>query len=145
MPHTEDYDAVAGADLVATDYFWVRRTAEPVGSKDAKFAFPTIMLALINAANKPVARAGLGIITATATLDFPSTNAVSTQDLTIAVLGAAVGDAVHLGLPAAPQAGIIFQAFVSATDVVKVRCMNITASPVDPASATYRVVVIKSA
>jgi len=59
------------------------------------------------------------------------------------VTGAAVGDRVSLGLPAAPTAGIVFQAFVSAADTVTVRATNITANPVDPASATYKVKVSK--
>jgi len=51
---------------------------------------------------------------------------------------------VFLGLPPAPAAGIVFFGFVSAADTVKVRAMNITGSGVDPASATYRAIVIKS-
>lgn len=76
---------------------------------------------------------------ATAALDFASIAAAASADLTIALPGAAVGDKVSLGLPAAPAAGLIFQAFVSATDTVTVRATNITAAPVDAASATYRV------
>lgn len=76
---------------------------------------------------------------ATAALDFPSIAAAASADLTIALPGAAVGDAVSLGLPAAPAAGLIFNGFVSAADVVTVRATNITAGAVDAASATYRV------
>jgi hypothetical protein len=82
------------------------------------------------------------LLSATATLDFGSINAAASADLTVAVVGAAVGDAVHLGLPAAPTAGIVFQGFVSAADVVTIRATNITAAPVDPASASYRVAVL---
>lgn len=81
------------------------------------------------------------MLSATATLDFGSIATLASEDLTVAVVGAAVGDAVHLGLPAAPAAGIAFNAFVSAADVVTVRAHNYTAGPVDPTSATYRVVV----
>lgn len=81
------------------------------------------------------------IISATAALDFGSINAAASADLTIAVTGAEVGDSVTLGLPAAPTAGIIFQAFVSSGDTVTVRATNITGSPIDPASATYRATV----
>lgn len=83
--------------------------------------------------------------TATATLDFPSINAVSQADLTITVTGAAVGDEVALALPAAPTAGIVFNAFVSATNTVTVRATNVTAAPVDPASASYSVLVFGAA
>ena len=79
--------------------------------------------------------------TASASLDFPSISAVSQADLTITVAGAAVGDEVAMALPAAPTAGIVFNAFVSATDTVTVRATNVTASPVDPAAATYSVLV----
>lgn len=77
-----------------------------------------------------------------ASLNFGSISAVSQADLTIAVVGAAVGDEVIMALPAAPAAGIVFNAFVSATDVVTIRASNITASAVDPAAATYGVIVI---
>lgn len=84
------------------------------------------------------------ILMASAALDFASIAAAASADLTIAVPGAAVGDTVELARPAAPAAGLVFQAFVSATDVVTVRAMNITGSGVDAASATYRVVVRKA-
>lgn len=76
---------------------------------------------------------------ATASLDFPSIAAAASADLTIALPGAAVNDSVSLGLPAAPTAGLVFQAFVSAADTVTVRATNITAAAVDAAPATYRV------
>lgn len=91
-----------------------------------------------------VAEVGKARLTATAALDFASINAAASEDLTIAVTGAAVGDSVSLGLPAAPTAGIVFQAFVSAANTVTVRATNITAGAVNPASATYRATVIKT-
>lgn len=83
-------------------------------------------------------------LTATAALDFASINAAASADLTITVPGAAVGDAVSLGLPAAPTAGLMFNGFVSAANTVTVRATNITAAPVDAASATYRATVLKA-
>lgn len=82
-------------------------------------------------------------LSATAALDFASIAAAASADLTISVAGAAVGDAVSLGLPAAPAAGLVFNGFVSAADVVTVRATNITAAAVDAASATYRATVHK--
>lgn len=79
----------------------------------------------------------------TGVLDFGSISAAASADLTISVTGAAVNDSVSLGLPASPTAGIVFSAFVSSTDTITVRATNITASPVDPSSATYKVKVIK--
>lgn len=81
------------------------------------------------------------LVSNTASLDFASIAAGASEDLTITVTGAAVGDSVALGLPAAPTAGIIFQGFVSATNTVTVRATNITGSAVDPSSATYRATV----
>lgn len=78
-----------------------------------------------------------------ATKDFGSIAAGASEDQTITVTGAAVGDNVSLGLPAAPAAGIVFNTFVSATDTVTIRASNITAVPVDPASASYTVQVFK--
>ena len=83
------------------------------------------------------------VLTAEAALDFPSIAAAASSALTIAVPGAAVNDPVVLGLPAAPTAGLLFTAYVSAADTVTVRATNITAGGVDAASATYKVAVSK--
>lgn len=83
------------------------------------------------------------ILLGSATLDFASIGAAASADLTITVTGAAVNDHVALALPAAPAAGLVFMAFVSAANTVTVRAMNITAGAVDAASATYKVAVIK--
>lgn len=82
------------------------------------------------------------VLSGSASLDFPSIDAVSQADLTITVTGAAVGDEVILSLPAAPAAGLVFNAFVSAANTVTVRASNITAAAVDAAAATFGVIVI---
>jgi hypothetical protein len=84
------------------------------------------------------------VASAAATLDFPEIAAAGgTQDLTITVTGAAVGDAVVLGLPAAPNPGVVFNAFVSAADTVTIRATDATTgSAIDPPPASYRVVVL---
>ncbi len=82
------------------------------------------------------------VLSATASLDFASISAASQASLTITVTGAAVGDEVIMALPAAPAAGLVFNAFVSATDTVTIRASNISGSPVDAAAATYGVIVI---
>lgn len=79
------------------------------------------------------------LLTATAALDFPSIAAAGSADLTIALPGATVNSSVSLGLPGAPTAGLVYQAFVSAADVVTVRATNITAAAVDAVSQTFRV------
>jgi predicted RecA/RadA family phage recombinase len=80
---------------------------------------------------------------AAASLDFPSIAAVTTSTLTITVAGAVFGDPVVLSLPATVNAGIVFDARVTAADVVTVRATNITAAAIDPAAATFGVLVIK--
>ena len=78
-----------------------------------------------------------------AILDFPSISAGASSDLTITVTGAGAtaSEGVVLGLPAAPNAGIVFTAFVSGSNTVTVRATNVTLAPIDPASATYRAFV----
>jgi hypothetical protein len=78
----------------------------------------------------------------TATLNFPSTAAGASSDLTMAVSGAVVSDAVFLGTPA-PPAGCSYSAWVSAANTVTVRLLNTTNSAVDPGSATFRVVLMR--
>ena len=85
------------------------------------------------------------VLTASASLNFPSISAASQADLTITVAGAATGDEVIMALPAAPAAGLVFNAFVSAANTVTVRASNISGSPVDAAAATYGVIVINAA
>lgn len=82
------------------------------------------------------------LLSGSASLNFGSIDAAAQDDLTITVTGAAVGDEVALALPAAPAAGIVFNAFVSAANTVTIRASNITATAVDPDAATYGVIVI---
>jgi len=82
------------------------------------------------------------IKTATATLNFAEIAAGASEDLTITITGAAANYSVSLGLPTAPEAGIVFTAFVSAADTVTVRATNITTGAINPASATFRATVI---
>lgn len=83
-------------------------------------------------------------LTATAVLNFGNITPTSTAALTVTVTGAAVGDAVFFGPPAALEAGLIPSGFVSAADTVTVRLNNRSAGDIDPASATWRVVVMKT-
>lgn len=86
------------------------------------------------------------VLTATATINFPSIAAGATADSTaLTVVGAAVGDAVFVGVPAGIEAGIMVTGFVSAAGAVTVRAANVTAGAIDPASGSFRVVVIKTA
>ena len=86
------------------------------------------------------------VLTATSTINFSSISANTTSDSSgITVTGAAVGDAVMVGDPATIASGLVVTGYVSAADTVKVRAANVTASPIDPASGSFRVVVVKVA
>jgi hypothetical protein len=88
-----------------------------------------------------------GYISNTAALDFPSTAAGACEVLTITLTGAAVGDAVILGVDNAsiPDPEYIYPtAWVSATNTVTVKGCNIqTVSALDPASGTFKVAIFK--
>lgn len=79
------------------------------------------------------------------TLDFGSTAAATSTDLTVTVTGAADGDVVTLGVPnSAVSANSAYTAWVSSTNTVTVRFNNYqTVGAIDPASATFKVRVIK--
>jgi len=84
-------------------------------------------------------------LTATATLDFPSTGASSSNDLTITVTGAADGDSVIVTPPnGSTFANSIYTAWVSAANTVTVRFSNLDlVTSRDPSSGTFRAVVFK--
>jgi hypothetical protein len=86
-----------------------------------------------------------GHLSATAALNFDLTGAgVTTQDLTIAVTGAALGDTVTLGVPdVSVNQGVLFFAWVDAADSVTVRAVDVDSSNPNPASGTFRVDVWK--
>jgi hypothetical protein len=81
--------------------------------------------------------------TVTATLDFPNIAHNTSEELTVTVTGAAVGDTVMLGAPSTIEAGLIFCGYVSATDTVTIRVHNSTGGAVDPASNDWRVTVLQ--
>jgi len=82
------------------------------------------------------------ILTASATLDFPSTIADASSDLTISVTGATVGKPVFIGGPLA-SGNTDYYAAVTAANVVTVKFSNNSASTVDPASASFTVKVFQ--
>jgi hypothetical protein len=84
------------------------------------------------------------IIKASATLNFPSTGAHSSSDLTITATGAAVGDAVTVAPGVATiAANSCYTAWVSAANTVTVRYNHYGSGSSDPASATFNVIVTK--
>lgn len=135
-------DAVTQASLGKLCYIVDDATVALTNGNGTRSAAGVVLA--VDADGVLVGEAGRTSLTATAALDFAAIAAAASADLTIAVAGAAVGDSVELGLPAAPAAGLIFNGFVSAADTVTVRASNITAAPVDAAPATYRATVHKA-
>jgi len=87
-------------------------------------------------------RAGIAeVLTATAVLDYASIAAQTCGEKTVTVTGAAVGDSVKIGPPAALEAGLSVTGIVTAANTVTIRLCNVTSGAIDPASATYRVTV----
>lgn len=84
-------------------------------------------------------------LTSTATLDFPSTNNDSFDNLTVTVTGALDGDVVTLGIPNAsvPAANSNFTAWVSDANIVTIRFNNNSGVSQDPASGSFKVFVTK--
>jgi hypothetical protein len=84
-------------------------------------------------------------LTGSGTLDFPSTGAHSSSDLTITVTGAADGDIVILGVPNASVTNESnYSAWVSAANTVTVRYNHYGSGTNNPASGLFKVYVIKN-
>jgi hypothetical protein len=86
---------------------------------------------------------GLGSLEmATVTIDFGSIGAQGQATSAQTVTGARAGATVIVNSVAAPTAGIVLDGYVSGADQVTIRASNITASPVDPASASFVIAVL---
>lgn len=136
-PVADVFGRTGNVVAVSGDYTASEVTNVPAGNIAA-----TDVQAAINELDTEKADASK-ILTGSAALDFGSIATQTSADLTISVTGAAVGDTVALGLPAAPTAGIAFNAFVDSANSVTVRAHNYTGGAVDPASATYKVTVFQ--
>jgi len=79
-------------------------------------------------------------------LDAASCGAAAVTILTVTIPGAKVGDVVLLTPPAAGLSVAVaaMPGYVSAADTCKVPFVNPTAAPLDPASATYDYVLLRS-
>lgn len=89
------------------------------------------------------------ILTGTGSVNFTDLAAGTCETFTITVTGAANGDAVFLGIPAAAWATTEYatiQGFVSTTNTVTVKRCNLTNATTalsDPAAVTIRAVVVQ--
>ena len=80
--------------------------------------------------------------TTTATITWTAIAPQTTQDQTVALAGATINDNVLIGPPASVTSGILFSAFVSASNAITVRAANVTSGTITPAAAAYRVTAI---
>ena len=80
----------------------------------------------------------------TATLNFPVTATRTSSDLSFTITGASSGDVVSLGVPnAAVMNNSCYTAWVSAANTVTVRFNNYDNADKDPASAVFKVIIMK--
>lgn len=84
-------------------------------------------------------------LTTTASLNFPSTAAGASSDLTVSLTGASDGDTVILGIPSASVVtNGLWQSFVSSANTITIRFINNDdISALDPATGTFRVTILK--
>jgi hypothetical protein len=86
-----------------------------------------------------------GYLSTTSSLNFPEIAAGTTEELDVTVTGAtADGNDIAWAAPAGqPETGIVWSAYVKSSNTVTVRAANVTGSPINPASRTWRVSVFK--
>lgn len=82
------------------------------------------------------------VLSATASLDFDLT-ALTVQDLTMTLTGAALGDATYIGVPnGSVTASVQYTGWVSAANTVTIRARTVAVGE-NPASGTFRATVIQ--
>ena len=74
--------------------------------------------------------------------DFASIAAGASASTTLTITNATSGDIVLLGFSSAPEAGLIWDSYVSAANTITIRATNVSALAIDPASRNYNVAVI---
>lgn len=82
-------------------------------------------------------------LSAQATLDFASIASNQSEDLTVTVTGASLGDVVAIGIPhGSTSEGVIF-GWVSAANTVTIRFHNSSGGNHDPAAGVFKILVFK--
>lgn len=108
------------------------------------FAVLLVSLVIVLMAFNRTGRAYNPTISLSSTLNFPSINPDEAGDLTVSVTGAEDGNPVLIGAPNSVASSMVtISAWVSATNTVTVRVSNFGVTPVDPPSASFRVIVTK--
>lgn len=91
-------------------------------------------------------RKTLRLLVATAELTWPAiAQAGGTQEQTVFLNEATVGDGVVVIPPVGLVAGIVASGYVKSANTVAVRCVNVTGSAITPAKAYWTVKVVKEA
>jgi len=83
-------------------------------------------------------------LVSTGVVDFAPIAPGVCSESTFALPGAAAGDAVAPGWPAAMESGLIGTMRVSSANTVAVRVCNLSETTMDPAAATYRATVVRN-
>ncbi len=81
------------------------------------------------------------IISASASIAWPSIPATFGSLSTVFASGASVGDVVTVGTPASVPLGIIFFGWVSSVSTVSVQAYNVTVGAITPPAGNYRIAV----
>ena len=85
---------------------------------------------------------GATILWETAAIDFASSLTLTSDEASVTVTGAKLGDLVILGQVTAPASHTMYSAHVSAVDTVKVRFNNYSGGTVNPDSQVFNVGVV---
>lgn len=80
-------------------------------------------------------------ISVSVSLNYPLIAAGAVGTLNVTVAGALVGDYVTVCPPSTLEAGLVYSGFVSAADTVTIRLFNGSGAGVDPAVASWKVLV----
>lgn len=82
------------------------------------------------------------LLTASAALDFPLIAAGAVATLDIPATGARIGDYPMVSPPSTLEAGLTYSVLIAVSDKVTVRVFNGSGAGVDPASATWKALVV---
>jgi len=84
-----------------------------------------------------------GLLYTTITYNPPSIGGPGDFDSTFSFAGATATSMVLVNPPAGFESGLTCRAWIPATDSIRIRISNYTASPVDPASGTWKAMLVK--
>lgn len=82
------------------------------------------------------------VLEGSASLTWTSIVPGASQDQSLTITGAAVGNGVILGMPASVTAGIAYDGRVAASNIVAVRATNATSGTVTPGAGTFSAIVM---